>query len=41
MHFLVSNIVDDYEALLQSLRIATTLDIRRLRVLGDSLLLIN
>jgi ribonuclease HI len=41
MHFLVCKIAADYEALLHGLRIAKSLSIRQLRVLGDSLLLIN
>jgi ribonuclease HI len=41
MHFLASNNAGEYEALLHDLRIAIALDIRRLRVLGDSLLIIN
>jgi ribonuclease HI len=41
MHFLASNNVAEYEALLHGLRIAMALDIRHLRVLGDSLLIVN
>jgi ribonuclease HI len=41
MHFLASNNAVEYEALLHGLRIATSLDIWRLKVLGDSLLVIN
>jgi ribonuclease HI len=41
MHFLASNNAAEYEALLHGLRIATTLDIHRLKVLGDSLLIVN
>jgi ribonuclease HI len=41
MHFLASNNAGEYEALLHDLRIAIALSIRRLRVLGDSLLIIN
>jgi ribonuclease HI len=41
MHFLSSNNAAEYEALLHGLRIATTLDIHRLKVLGDSILVIN
>jgi hypothetical protein len=41
MHFSASNNAAEYEVLLHVLRIATTLDIRQLRVLGDSLLIIN
>jgi ribonuclease HI len=41
IHFLASNNAAEYEALLHGLRIATTLGIRRLRVLGDSLLVVN
>jgi ribonuclease HI len=41
MHFLASNNAAEYEALLRDLRIATALDIRRLKVLGDSLLVVN
>jgi hypothetical protein len=41
MHFLTSNNTAEYEALLHGLRIATTLDICRLKVLGDSLLVVN
>jgi ribonuclease HI len=41
LHFLASNNAAEYEALLHGLRIATTLDIRRLRVLRDSLLIVN
>jgi hypothetical protein len=41
MHFTASNNVVEYEALLHGLRITTTLSIYQLRVLGDSLLIIN
>jgi ribonuclease HI len=41
MHFLVSNNAIEYEALLHGLRIATPLSIHRLKVLGDSLLIVN
>jgi ribonuclease HI len=41
MHFLASNNVAEYEALLHGLRIATTLGIHQLKVLGDSLLVVN
>jgi ribonuclease HI len=41
MHFLASNNTTKYEALLHGLRIATTLGICRLRVLWDSLLVVN
>jgi ribonuclease HI len=41
MHFPASNNTVEYEALLHSLRIATTLSIHRLKVLGDSLLIVN
>jgi ribonuclease HI len=41
MHFSVSNNAAEYEALLHGLRITMTLDIRQLKVLGDSLLVVN
>jgi hypothetical protein len=41
MHFPASNNAVKYEALLHGLRIATALGIRRLKVLGDSMLVIN
>jgi hypothetical protein len=41
MHFPASNNTAEYEALLHGLRIATALGIHRLKVLGDSLLIIN
>jgi hypothetical protein len=41
MHFSASNNAAEYEALLYGLRVATALSIHRLRVLGDSLLVIN
>jgi ribonuclease HI len=41
MHFLASNNTAEYEALLHGLRIATALSIHRLKVLGDSMLVIN
>jgi ribonuclease HI len=41
MHFPASNNASEYEGLLHGLRIATALGIRRLKVLGDSLLIVN
>jgi ribonuclease HI len=41
MHFPASNNAAEYEALLHGLRIAMTLDIRRLKVHKDSMLVIN
>jgi ribonuclease HI len=41
IHFPASNNAVEYEALLHGLRIATTLSIHRLKVLGDSLLIVN
>jgi ribonuclease HI len=41
MHFLASNNAAKYEALLHGLRIATTFTIHRLKVLRDSLLVVN
>jgi hypothetical protein len=41
IHFLASNNVAKYEALLHGLRIATALGIHRLKVLGDSLIVVN
>jgi ribonuclease HI len=41
MHFPVSNNATEYEALLHGLRIATALDICQLKILGDSLLIVN
>jgi ribonuclease HI len=41
MHFVASYNATKYEALLHGLRIATTLNICRLKVLGDSLLIVN
>jgi hypothetical protein len=41
MHFPTSNNAAEYEALLHGLRIATTLSIHRLKVLKDSLLVVN
>jgi hypothetical protein len=41
MHFLASNNAVEYKALLHGLRITTSLDIRRLMVLEDSLLIVN
>jgi hypothetical protein len=41
MHFLSSNNAAEYEALLHGLRIATALGIHRLKILGDSLLVVN
>jgi ribonuclease HI len=38
MHIPASNNAAEYEALLHGLRIATTLGIRRLKVLGDFML---
>jgi ribonuclease HI len=39
--FLASNNAAEYEAFLHGLRITTALGIRRLKVLGDSLLIVN
>jgi ribonuclease HI len=39
--FLGSNNAAEYEALLHGLRSATTLGIHRLKVLGDSMLVVN
>jgi ribonuclease HI len=41
MHFSASNNATEYEALLHCLRIATALKIRQLKVLRDSLLVVN
>jgi ribonuclease HI len=41
IHFLASNNATEYEALLHGLRIATTLGIHRLKVLRDSMLVVN
>jgi ribonuclease HI len=41
MHFSASNNASKYEALLRGLRITTALNIRRLKVLRDSLLIVN
>jgi ribonuclease HI len=41
MHFPASNNTVEYKALLHGLRIATALIICRLKVLGDSLLIVN
>jgi ribonuclease HI len=41
MHFPAFNNATEYEALLHGLRIAMTLSIRRLKVPGDSLLIVN
>jgi ribonuclease HI len=41
MHFPASNNAVKYKTLLHGLRIATTLGIHRLKVLGDSLLVVN
>jgi ribonuclease HI len=41
MHFSASNNASKYEALVHGLRITTTLNIRRLKVLRDSLLIVN
>jgi ribonuclease HI len=41
MHFPASNNAVEYEAWLHGLQIATTLSIRQLKVMGDSLLVIN
>jgi ribonuclease HI len=41
MYFPASNNAAEYEALLHGLWIATALDIRRLKVLGNSLLVVN
>jgi hypothetical protein len=41
MHFPASNNTAEYEALLQGLRITMALGIQRLKVLGDSLLIVN
>jgi ribonuclease HI len=41
MHFPASNNAIQYDALLHDLRITTTLNIRRLKLLGDSMLINN
>ena len=41
LHFPASNNVAEYEALLLGLRVATSLGIKRVKVVGDSLLVIN
>jgi ribonuclease HI len=41
MHFLASNNVAEYEALLHGLRITTALGIYQLKVLEDSMLIVN
>jgi ribonuclease HI len=41
MHFPTSNNAGEYEVLLHDLWIAITLGIHQLRVLGDSLLIVN
>jgi ribonuclease HI len=41
MHFPASNNAAEYETLLHGLRIAMTLSIRRLKVLRDSMLIVN
>jgi ribonuclease HI len=41
MHFPASNNAAKYEALLHGLRITMALSIRGLKVLGDSLLIVN
>jgi ribonuclease HI len=41
MHFPASNNAAKYEALLHGLRIATAVDIRRLKFLRDSLLIVS
>jgi ribonuclease HI len=41
MHFLASNNAAEYEALLHGLPIAMALGIHRLKVLRDSLLIVN
>jgi ribonuclease HI len=41
MHFPASNNATEYETLLHGLRIATALGIRRLKVVGDSLPIVN
>ena len=41
LHFPASNNVTEYEALLHELRVATVLGIKRAKILGDSLLVIN
>jgi hypothetical protein len=41
MHFPASNNAAEYEALLHGLRITTAFNIHRLKVLGDSLLVVN
>jgi ribonuclease HI len=41
MHYLASNNAAEYEGLLHGFRIAVTLSIHRLKVLRDSMLVIN
>jgi ribonuclease HI len=41
MHFPTSNNAAEYEALIHGLRITTALGIHRLKVLGDSLLVVD
>ena len=41
IHFVASHNVVEYEALLHGIRIAIALDIHRLKIVGDSLLVIN
>jgi hypothetical protein len=41
MHFPASNNATEYEVLLHGVRITTALGIRRLKILGDSLLVVN
>ena len=41
LHFPASNNVAEYEARIHGLRIATSLGIKRIKILGDSLLIIN
>ena len=41
LHFPASNNVAEYEALIHCLRIATALGIKRVKILGDSLLVIS
>ena len=41
LYFPASNNVAEYEALLHGLRVATALGIKRAKILGDSLLVIN
>ena len=41
IHFAASHNVAEYEALIHGIRIAIALGIRRLKIIGDSLLVIN